>query len=274
MCRCPLHADRTPSLSVRVGHTNLLFHCFAGCNGEALVAWVRSSACYALIAAEPAPSGNAGNRDHWVQSRALDLWSEASPLDRTPAEKYLHARSIDQGSTELRYHPRTLLGRGPARVYRPALLARVSDGPRLLAIQRTFLDWRHARKAGDIGNPRRLLARPLGGAVRLFDAQDVLGLAEGVETAMSASMLLGIPVWAALGSERFGKVSIPPRVRRLILLPDNDIPGRRGACAAEAAMRAPGRSVETVLPWNDLNDWNDVLRAKAEGAGGRVRLAA
>lgn len=31
MCRCPAHADTTPSLSVRPGRRRLLFHCFAGC---------------------------------------------------------------------------------------------------------------------------------------------------------------------------------------------------------------------------------------------------
>lgn len=32
MCLCPAHADRSPSLSVRVGDHALLFKCFAGCD--------------------------------------------------------------------------------------------------------------------------------------------------------------------------------------------------------------------------------------------------
>lgn len=31
MCHCPAHEDRTPSLSIRAGRTNLLVKCFAGC---------------------------------------------------------------------------------------------------------------------------------------------------------------------------------------------------------------------------------------------------
>src|SRR4051812_32878545 len=31
LCRCPVHDDRTPSLSVRLGRSRLLLHCFAGC---------------------------------------------------------------------------------------------------------------------------------------------------------------------------------------------------------------------------------------------------
>jgi len=30
-CRCPAHEDSTPSLSVRLGDSAILFHCFAGC---------------------------------------------------------------------------------------------------------------------------------------------------------------------------------------------------------------------------------------------------
>ena len=30
-CRCPAHDDGSPSLSVRLGDSAILFHCFAGC---------------------------------------------------------------------------------------------------------------------------------------------------------------------------------------------------------------------------------------------------
>ena len=32
MCRCPAHADKTPSLSIRQGDRGLLVTCFAGCD--------------------------------------------------------------------------------------------------------------------------------------------------------------------------------------------------------------------------------------------------
>ena len=41
MCCCPAHEDRTPSLSVRVGNTTLLFKCFAGCSGVDIVRAIR-----------------------------------------------------------------------------------------------------------------------------------------------------------------------------------------------------------------------------------------
>ena len=259
MCRCPIHEDRVPSLSVRVGETNLLFHCFAGCDTGRILRWIYRAAPESLSSAEASPAP-IPDKTAWLRKRAEALWQEAVPLDGTPAERYLQARAICHRSEALRYHASTPLGRGPHAIRRPALLARVEDQNGLLAVQRTFLDARLARRARDLSNPRRLLGQPGRGAVRLFQPFDLLGLAEGVETAMSAAALLQIPVWAVLGNERFPHIAIPPSVTRLILLPDNDRAGRRGAAAACAALGSDMK-VETLLPWSGRNDWNDVLRS-------------
>lgn len=37
MARCPAHADRTPSLSIRMDGDRLLIHCFAGCPAESVL---------------------------------------------------------------------------------------------------------------------------------------------------------------------------------------------------------------------------------------------
>src|SRR3546814_15996340 len=88
------------------------------------------------------------------------------------------------------------------------MLTAVTDDSGLLAVQRTFLD-RRGRRARDLRHPRRLLGHPRAGAVRLAPAADTLGIAEGVATAISAMILLGIPVWAALGNERLPHIIIP-----------------------------------------------------------------
>ena len=38
MARCPAHDDRTPSLSVSLGQKAILFHCFAGCDQQSVLA--------------------------------------------------------------------------------------------------------------------------------------------------------------------------------------------------------------------------------------------
>ncbi|GGC16118.1 DNA primase [Novosphingobium endophyticum] len=275
MCRCPAHDDRTPSLSVRIGEKALRLKCFAGCDTIDVIRAIRrleirvpSGSLRASIpsATEASPG--------WLRRRALDLWDQARPITGTPAEIYLQRRAIKPLSPALRYHPRTPLGGGKLAVFRPALISALHERSRLVALQRTFLDAHEPRRARDLANPRRMLGLPGRGAVVLAPATQTLGLAEGIETALSAIALLGIPVWATLGSERLARIAIPDTVTRLILLPDNDRGGRIGAAKAAQAHTMPGRTIETLWPPQGFNDWNDVLRAKRKGVGDRTRQAA
>jgi len=267
MCRCPAHDDRSPSLSVRVGHTSLLFKCFAGCETLDVLRAIRRFSPAALEAVGTGEPVNT-DLDDWLHGRARDLWSNGRPLNGTLAERYLRNRGIDIIPPGLRFCSRTPLGRGASATFRPALLAAVTDDSGLLAVQRTFLD-EHARRARDLDNPRRMLARPKAGAVRLAAATDELGIAEGIETAISALILLGIPIWAALGNERFPHLAIPRSVRRLVLLPDNDPAGHLALSRAHEALAGDGRLIETIWPWRSLNDWNDVLRLEGRETGFR-----
>lgn len=265
MCCCPAHDDRTPSLSVRVGNTRLLLKCFAGCDTHDVFRAIRRLDPNVLDAKGDG-TAKQFKLERWLQERASDLWSNGRPINWTIAETYLRNRSIDITLDCLRFCERTPLGKGAMARFRPAMLAAVTDDSGLLAVQRTFLDAR-GRRARDLRHPRRLLAHPCAGAVRLAPATDTLGIAEGVETAISAMILLGIPVWAALGNERFPHIAIPKSVTRLALLPDNDHAGRIAVPLAIEAHAALGRRLDTIWPWHGLNDWNDVLREGGKGVG-------
>lgn len=67
------------------------------------------------------------------------------------------------------------------------------------------------------------LGLPNGSAVRLADVtHDVLGVAEGIETALSASALWGIPVWAAICARGMQAWSPPEGVQRVFVFGDCD----------------------------------------------------
>jgi hypothetical protein len=264
MCRCPAHDDHTPSLSIRPGERRLLFHCFAGCETPAIILALRSLGLLAPTSPERG-GGEPSPADPGRSNRcaAAALWAAARAIGRSPAEAYLKSRRLILPDSGLRYHPRTPLGRGPLAVFRPALLAAVRDESGLVAVHRTFLDLEPARLAG-IAAPRRALGRPGQGAVRLRSPEDgVLGLAEGIETALAATVLTGISCWAALGNERLARIAIPPAVRRVILFLDNDLPGRRAGRLARKALERRGFAVETRLPARSGADWNDVLLDRA-----------
>ncbi len=264
MCRCPAHDDRWPSLSIRPGDRRLLFHCFAGCATAQVIAALRG-----LRLLTPMPAARSGTRDSPADSgrrereAAASLWSTARSIEKSPAEAYLRSRGLTLPGSDLRYHARTPLGRGTLAVFRPALLAAVRDESGLVAIHRTFLELDPARLAG-IPAPRRALGRLRQGAVRLRAPKlGLLGLAEGIETAMAATVLTGIACWAVLGSERFGRIALPPAVKRVILFLDNDLPGRRAGRFARQFLEAGGIAVEERLPATSGADWNDVLLARA-----------
>jgi putative DNA primase/helicase len=264
MCRCPAHDDRTPSLSVRPGESRLLLHCFAGCETRAVIDALRG---LRLLGPERAPAhsdGQGSPADPGRRNReaAASLWAAARPIGRSPAAAYLKGRGLDLEVSDLRYHARTPLGRGAAAFFRPALLAAVRDESGLVAVHRTFLDLEPARLSA-IASPKRALGRLGRGAVRLRRPEaGMLGLAEGVETAMAATLLTGIPCWATLGTERFGRIALPPAARRLILFLDNDRGGHRAGKLALEALGSSGMVIEIRRPESRGADWNDVLLAR------------
>jgi hypothetical protein len=146
----------------------------------------------------------------------------------------------------------------------PALVAAIawSEG-KITAVHRTYL-LPDGRGKADVSNPKMTLGRLRHGACRLAPAGRELGLAEGIETALSAMQLYRIPVWAACGS-RMDAVAVPNEVERLIIFADNGEAGERAAERAAVAHERLGRRVAIVYPPPPYKDWNDMLRADAAG---------
>ncbi|MGB3795397.1 MAG: toprim domain-containing protein, partial [Alteraurantiacibacter sp.] len=192
---------------------------------------------------------------------ALRIWRAAQPLRASPAKSYLESRGILAASSALRFHPRTPLGPKGRTRFLPAMIAAVSldEGP--VAIHRTFLSTEASTKAG-FDKPKRALGLLGEAAVRLFaPASGKLGLAEGIESAMSAYALTGIPVWATLGNERFGLVSVPESVSELHLFVDHDSGGELAVSRGLAAYARDGRTIQVRKPYAPDTDWNDELTA-------------
>ncbi|HEX5259605.1 MAG TPA: toprim domain-containing protein [Sphingomicrobium sp.] len=211
-------------------------------------------------AAQP-PSERGGARRN---AAALRLWEEARSIAGTPAAAYLASRGLAANPAQLRYHPRTPHGPAPLTEFRPALIAAVRDESGLVAVHRTFID-RTGSGLADLAGPRCGLGRFGRGAVRLGGRASRLGLAEGIETALSATALFGVPCWATLGTERFRRIALPPEVSELLLFLDHDPGGRRAErLAREAFAHVP--LIEVHVPERPGEDWNDVLRRDAGSA--------
>lgn len=259
-CRCPAHDDASPSLSVRLGDTAILFHCFAGCTPvEVMKALQRQRLHDRTPVAMPE-----GKPKRDMSALAMRLWKASVPIADTLAEAYLVARGLaGPYPRSLRFNPATILGSGADKKVMPAMIAAVENDLGVVAVQRTFLD------PGDvlrkpIPKPKVSLGLLGTAAIRLTPATDELGLAEGIEDALSASRWFGTPTWALGGVERLAFVAIPEKVRRVIVYADRGRAAERLLEKARAHLAANDREVVVRVPERH-DDWNDAWRARSRG---------
>jgi hypothetical protein len=252
-----LLTSRTPDGRLRV-------HCFAGCDPRTVMAALGQDTARAA-------RGERLLRGADRVERARGLWAAAWPIGGTAAERYLKRRGLAPAaclSPALRFLPAAWHRQAPDGA--PALVAALSDeSGAVRAVQRLYLTPGGGKALVD---PVRMALGPFGrSSVRLFPAEETLGVAEGVETALATRQLFEVPVWAACSASRLHVIALPADVRRVIIFADNDRPGLEAAHKAALAFRREGRSVEVRPPERQGSDWLDVLASR--DASGRGRRA-
>lgn len=189
------------------------------------------------------------------------MWSEAKPLqDGDLVTKYLASRGLHVETPELRFATALRDGAGGER---PAMIARVltPDGKRVATLHRTFLRPDGMAKA-EMPAPRKLApgSVPDGAAIRLGPVAETLGVAEGIETALAASALFELPVWATVASAMMEKWVPPEGVREVVIFGDNDAAfGGQAAAYALAHRLRRDFDVTVRIPPLVGTDFNDVL---------------
>ena len=190
------------------------------------------------------------------------VWSESKAVTAgDPVSLYLARRvGIDETPACIRFHPALSYRHEDDRITKhPAMLCKVqaSDGASS-AIHRTYLT-NDGHKA-DVPVCKKVLGNlPAGAAVRLFSTSGAMGVAEGIETALSASVLFGVPVWSAISAGGLEKWSPPAGVNCVVIFGDNDLSGTGQAAAWILAKRliAAGIAVDVKIPHQAGSDWAD-----------------
>lgn len=115
-----------------------------------------------------------------------------------------------------------------------------------------------------IGRKMMRAPMPPGSAIRLHEpVKGVLGIAEGIETALSASKLYNCPVWALINANNLEKWVPPKDVQHIMIFGDNDLSytGQASAYALAKKLVATGEyTVDVLIPTRAGWDWNDVLK--------------
>lgn len=262
---------------------------FAG-NRAAALTWARSWLGLDTTHARPEPNRPAPppereDDDADAAERrngAVRIFLAAVPsLAGTPAGDYLAGRGIDLAELgrqprSLRYHP-ALHNRESGQKW-PALLGAITgDDGQMTAVHRTWLARNSAGQwvKAPLQAAKMSLGRVTGGAIRLWRGAsgkalaqapegEAVAIGEGIETALSVA--LACPerrVLAAVSIANMANIKLPPAVRTVILLKDNDGDNKAAAKAFSRAIshfQQDGRTVRVAIPPVG-DDFNDTLQA-------------
>ncbi len=266
--RCPFHGEKTPSFYVYPDH----FHCFGcGAHGDA-IAWTmrtqRMNFAEALghLGAEdrkparPLPMPTAPQADKSRNEElARRIWIEAVDPLGSPVATYLDHRGVSlPDAPVIRFHPRCPRAGGamPAMI---ALMTNPATGEPC-GVHRTFLAPDGSGKA--LVTPAKMMLGSAG-VVRLADPiSEGVGLAEGIETALSAMQIIGWgPVWAAGSRGGVERFPVLPG-HALTIFADGDPPGLAAARVCAARWNDAG-SEASIWAAPAGTDWNDAVRSLA-----------
>jgi putative DNA primase/helicase len=109
---------------------------------------------------------------------------------------------------------------------------------------------------------------PAGSAIRLAPAGSHMGVAEGIETAIAASVLHTIPVWSCINAGNLAKWEPPAIAKRITIFGDNDESFTGHAAAYTLARRLKLQfklEVDVAIPETAGQDWADVLAQVSTG---------
>ncbi|MCE6959995.1 toprim domain-containing protein [Cereibacter sphaeroides] len=225
-----------------------------------------------VAAAEPIKPGMS---DEEKRRLRIDLWRSSVPIaPGDMVDQYLRGRACDQPSypATLRFCPECRYAEG---VFFPAMVAAIQDKDGLcVSLHRTFLKDGHK---APVDSPRMVMPGviPNGSAVRLAEHGEVLGIAEGIETAFSAGDHFQVPTWAALNANLLAEWEPPVGATEVVIFGDNDENYTGQAAAHQLARRLyrKGIKVSVQVPPAVGEDWNDVWIRRLRSKSGALDAA-
>ena len=209
----------------------------------------------AIVGTVQAQVAKAAKTEEDTKRMLTRLWKESLPVTQgDPVWRYLESRCGDPSAVlaDLRYHPGL---KHPMGGIHPAMLAlfRPNEG-KATGLHRTYLTTDGQKAAV---NPVRMTLGECA-SIRLGPVMERMGIAEGIETAISAGKIFGCPVWSAVSASGL-KSWIPPEgVRSVVVCGDADesLTGQDAAFSLGRRLVRLGFEVEVQIPPEIGTDWN------------------
>ena len=200
--------------------------------------------------------------------RALrELWRRSKPIEAgDPAGLWLKNRvGMEKDFPSCLRFVERLRYEDDEPSYHPGMVALISgpDG-RPLGLHRTYLTETGAKAPVEAVRRQMPGPRCLGASVQLCPPAASLGLSEGIETALAAAALFGMPVWATLNTTLMVEWVPPPEVKEVVVFGDNDAKfgGQKAAYTLAHRLAVKGLTVRVEFPEDAGEDWNDVWMRK------------
>ena len=210
-------------------------------------------------------------RNEKINRRTFD---QAHPLTRqSPVGQYLVRRGLGKltrapQALRMRVLPHFDDGREIGRF--PVMLAAVTDPQGVMvALHRTYISTDGTK--APVPQPKKLSCTTgllAGASIKLhepavIDGKVVLGVAEGIETALACYLGSGIPTWSCMNAGGVRSFDWPQGLQSLIVFADNDASGVGQAAGRDLAGRAAAAGVEVrvLVPGTVGTDWLDVYVA-------------
>lgn len=188
------------------------------------------------------------------------IWSQTADCYGTLTELYIKQRLGVACPPMLRHH-NGLRHRDTGNTY-PAMVARIINATgEPVGLHRTYLS--SDGKKANIENAKMSLVWKAqeGAAVRLCAANEVMGIAEGLETALAACKRFAVPCWSSISANGLLSWMPPTIARRVVIFGDNDqsFTGQAASYGLAKRLKQLGLSVDVMIPEKAGTDWADEL---------------
>lgn len=204
-----------------------------------------------------------------VRDAVLRKFSGMNGLRDTPAQAYLNSRGIFSlpSMESARYCDKQTVNGGG--IYQ-AIWSMVTDNKaNLCYLHRTLLSGDRKADVDMAKKQKKLqddnfLEYASSVAIRLFPVASTLGIAEGIETALSCKQLYHVNTWSVINSNFMAKFIAPAGVKHLIIFTDMDPHSATGHAAAYACahknLLAKNDIEKITVRWPDSGDFNDLIQ--------------